>query len=211
MRRALKGKSEWTGVVFKLERNRKPHWQGRVMNPTRNLERPLDALYGVYRDELLRFLTVRIGDADEAQDLLHDLWFRASRSAAAPVANGRAYLYRMAHNLVIDRLRERQRRGRRENLWHEEQTALCDSGSDAGGECADASLSAEEAMIAREEADRLATALQTLPEGAQRVFVLHKLEGLSHADVASRLCISKSGVEKHMAVAMKYLRRAMAD
>jgi RNA polymerase sigma-70 factor (ECF subfamily) len=176
----------------------------------RDPERPLDALYGVYRDELLRFLMVRTGDADDAQDLLHDLWFRASRMTGAPVANGRAYLYRMAHNLVIDRLRERQRRTRRESLWHEEQNGLGDCGGLAA-EPADRAMNAEEALFAREEATRLTTALNTLPDGARRAFTLHKLEGLSHADVATRLGISKSGVEKHMAVAMKYLRRAMAD
>nr|WP_299597989.1 sigma factor-like helix-turn-helix DNA-binding protein [Sphingomonas bacterium] len=48
-----------------------------------------------------------------------------------------------------------------------------------------------------------------MPEGARRVFELHKIQGLSHSDVARQLGISKSGVEKHMAVAMKYLRRAM--
>jgi RNA polymerase sigma-70 factor (ECF subfamily) len=66
-------------------------------------------------------------------------------------------------------------------------------------------------MLEREEAARLASAMTTLPEGARRAFELHKLEGLNHADVAVRLGISKSGVEKHMAVAMKYLRRAMRD
>ena len=180
------------------------------MREMRDPERPLDALYGVYRDELLRFLTVRTGDADDAQDLLHDLWFRASRLTGAPVANGRAYLYRMAHNLVIDRLRERQRRTRRESLWHEEQSGRSEGGG-SGDEPADSSMNAEEAMFAQEEAARLTAALNTLPEGARRAFTLHKLEGLSHADVAVRLGISKSGVEKHMAVAMKYLRRAMAD
>jgi RNA polymerase sigma-70 factor (ECF subfamily) len=58
---------------------------------------------------------------------------------------------------------------------------------------------------------RIKTALETLPEGARRAFELHKLRGLTHGEVAAQLGISKSGVEKHMAVAMKYLRRALTD
>jgi RNA polymerase sigma-70 factor (ECF subfamily) len=68
-----------------------------------------------------------------------------------------------------------------------------------------------EQMAAREEAARLASAIANLPDGARRAFQLHKIDGLSQGEVAARLGISKSGVEKHMAVAMKYLRRALRE
>lgn len=167
----------------------------------------LAALYGVYRADLLRFLIARTGDAGEAEDILQELWIRARQSPGAPVANGRAYLYRMAQNMVVDRLRERQRRWRRERVWSDEATGF----QAVGIEPADARLNAEEAMLDREEAARLVAAITGLPEGARRAFELHKIQGLSHAEAARQLGISKSGVEKHMAVAMKYLRRAMLD
>ncbi|QJU56513.1 sigma-70 family RNA polymerase sigma factor [Sphingomonas sp. AP4-R1] len=167
----------------------------------------LAALYGVYRADLLRFLIARTGDRGEAEDLLQELWIKVRQSAGAPVANGRAYLYRIAQNMVVDRLRESQRRSRRERLWSDEATGHQPSGV----ETADVRRNAEEAILDREEIAQLASAIATLPEGARRAFELHKIEGLSHADVAARLGISKSGVEKHMAVAMKYLRRAMLD
>jgi RNA polymerase sigma factor (sigma-70 family) len=167
----------------------------------------LATLYGVYRADLLRFLIARTGDGGEAEDILQELWIKAQQSPGAPVANGRAYLYRMAQNMVVDRLRERQRRSRRERSWSDEATGY----QSPGIEPADARLNAEETMLDREDVARLASAIATLPDGARRVFELHKVEGLSHADVAEQLGISKSGVEKHMAVAMKYLRRAMLD
>ncbi len=40
---------------------------------------------------------------------------------------------------------------------------------------------------------------------------MHKIEGLTHGEVAARLGISRSAVEKHMAVAMTHLRRLLAD
>lgn len=166
----------------------------------------LEALYGVYRPELLRFLTARTGDATEAEDIVQELWIKARQPAGAPVANGRAYLYRMAQNLVVDRLREKQRRTRRENVWSEER-----GGGKPGAEPADTALNAEQAMLDREETALLASAIATLPAGARQTFELHKIQGLSHGEVAAQLGISKSGVEKHMAVAMKYLRRAMMD
>jgi RNA polymerase sigma-70 factor (ECF subfamily) len=169
-------------------------------------EPSLEALYGVLRADLLRFLVARTGSAAEAEDLVQELWLKLRQPAGGPVLNGRAYLYRMAQNLVVDRLREKQRRMRRDRLWAD------GSGQhDHTSEPVDPSPNAEQEMLDREETALLASALRTLPEGARRAFELHKIEGLSHAEVAARLGISKSGVEKHMAVAMKYLRRAMLD
>jgi RNA polymerase sigma-70 factor (ECF subfamily) len=167
----------------------------------------LEALYDAHRAELLRFLIARTGDPAEAEDILQDVWIKIRSPMGRPIANGRAYLHRIAHNLVIDRLRQRQRQMRRERLWTDQRTGHAEPGT----EPADTSGNAEDAMVEREEIARLASALATLPPGARRAFELHKLEGLSHAEVAGRMGISKSGVEKHMAVAMKYLRRALLD
>jgi RNA polymerase sigma factor (sigma-70 family) len=167
----------------------------------------LETLYRACRSELLRFLIARTGDAVEAEDILQELWIRVRRPMVGPVANGRAYLYRAAQNLVVDRLRERHRRIRRERLWSDGRASYAESGA----ELVDRSKNAEDLILEREERARLASALSTLPSGARRAFELHKIEGLSHSEVASRLGISKSGVEKHIAVAMKYLRRAMLD
>ncbi len=167
----------------------------------------LKALYSQYRQELLRFLAARTGDREEAEDVLQELWFKLDTMPGGPIGNGRAYLYRMAQNLVFDRLRERQRRSRRERAWSEQEVGF----APATGEMADSGQNAEELLIEREQVARIASAVANLPEGARNAFRLHKIDGLSHGEVAMRLGISKSGVEKHMAVAMKYLRRALSD
>jgi RNA polymerase sigma-70 factor (ECF subfamily) len=167
----------------------------------------LESLYGVHRADLRRFLIARTGDAAEADDVLQELWLKARQVPAGPIDNGKAYLYRMAQNLVVDRLREKQRRMARERRWNDQTTDFVA----AGVEPADRSQSAEDEILAREGAAILVSAISNLPEGARKAFELHKLEGLSHAEVARRLGISRSGVEKHMAVAMKYLRRALKD
>ncbi|HJT41128.1 MAG TPA: RNA polymerase sigma factor [Sphingobium sp.] len=167
----------------------------------------LEIAYGVHRADLMRLLMARLADRTEAEDLLQELWLKVKQNPAGPVQNGRAYLFRMAQNLVIDRLRERQRRMERERRWSDTATDFAASGM----ELADQRKTAEEAMLDREEIATLVSAIANLPEGARRAFELHKIQGLSHAEVAAILGISKSGVEKHMAVAMKYLRRALMD
>lgn len=154
-------------------------------------------IYQESRAELLRFLTARVGDRAEAEDLLQDLWLRIAGAESGPVANGRAYLYRAAQNLVLDRARARQRRMARETAW-----------SGVEHDPADPRADIEAGIDAREDAAALASALTKLPEKAGLVFRLHKIDGLAHAEIAARLGISRSGVEKHIATAMVHLRRA---
>lgn len=163
--------------------------------------------YGLHRASLLRLLMARTVIRSEAEDLLQELWIRLRQNPPEDVQDARAYLFRMAQNLVTDRLRARQRRMERERRWADEVTDFAGTAV----EPADPRKSAEEELLDREEVATLASAIANLPDGARRAFELHKLHGLSHADVADRLGISKSGVEKHMAVAMKNLKHALLD
>jgi RNA polymerase sigma-70 factor (ECF subfamily) len=163
----------------------------------------LGELYHACRADLLRFLIARTGDADEGEDILQEVWIRVREPIGKPIANGRAYLFRVAHNLVIDQLRKRRGRIRRERLWLDQHFTFTQQGSEPVDD-----HSVEDELLEREEAALLVSILSTLPDRARRAFQLHKLNGLSHAEVAEHLGISKSGVEKHMAVAMKYFRRA---
>lgn len=159
------------------------------------------------RSELRRFLVARTGSEADADDLLSELWIKINRGGPGPVANPTGYLFRMANNLVLDRLREARRRERREEDWTADQYGPHAASTDV----ADRSPDAEQLLVEAGEARRLADAVAQLPAGAQRVLRLHKLEGLSHGEVAAELGISKSAVEKHMAVAMTHLRRLLED
>jgi RNA polymerase sigma factor (sigma-70 family) len=159
------------------------------------------------RAELRRFLVARTGSEADADDLLSELWIRVTASASGPVSNPRSYLFRIANNLVLDRAREARRRERRESEWIADRHGrhLLPT------EVADPAGNAEQEMIEEDEVTRLAEAIAMLPAGAQRVLRLHKLEGLTHREVADRLGISKSAVEKHMSVAMTHLRRLLGS
>jgi RNA polymerase sigma-70 factor (ECF subfamily) len=167
----------------------------------------LTRLYDEHRAEILRYLRARTGNAAEADDVLQELWLKLQSSDSGPVANGRAYLFRMAHNLMLDRLREQRRRRIRDSSWSMERSA----GATGDGDLIDPDGSTEEELMANEQLSRLTAAIGELPEGARRAFCLHKIDGLSHGEVAARLGISRSGVEKHIAVAMKHLRQALVD
>lgn len=170
----------------------------------------LVAAYQNHRGELLRFLRARTRDPAEAEDVVQELWLRLRNLRPGPISNARAYLFQMANNLVLDRARERRRRSARDHSWTEQSFELA-PGAQGQLQPVDPGQTPEDALLDVEEQRALAGAIAELPEGARRAFQLHKLEGLSHTEVAARLGISRSGVEKHIAVAMKNLRRLLAD
>ena len=171
------------------------------------VESGLAALLEAERGALLRFLAARCGDAAEAEDLLQELWLKAAMTPTGPIANGRAYLFRMANNLVLDRARMRRRAMRRDRAW-------IDRDEPAEGSIElrrDTAPDAEAGLIEAEEAEMVRRAIEALPAGARRALLLYRFEGRSQGDIATLMGISRSGVEKHLALAMKHLRRTLAD
>lgn len=167
----------------------------------------LAGLLEQHRPELLRFLAARCGDPDAAQDLLQELWLKLADADPGPVANGRAYLMRMANNLVLDRLRASRRAMARDRRWLEDGGAA----ASAVVERPDPAPQADAVLLEKEEHALLAQAIARLPDGARRALQLYRFEGRKQHEIAEIMGISRSGVEKHLALAMKHLRDALSD
>lgn len=160
----------------------------------------LIALYLARRADLVRFFTVRLRSAAAAEDLVQDIYVRLSGlDRPADIQNPAAYLYRLGSNLMLDRLRGERRGAYRDGAWLESQAMR------VGSHEISAEPSAETAVAARQRLALLTEALNELSPQTQRVFRLHKFEGLSHPQVAAAIGISRSAVEKHMMAALKHL------
>lgn len=160
----------------------------------------LIAAYFEQREPLGRFFRARLGAQADVEDLLQDLYLKVS--AIEPdrdVREPRAYLYRLASNLLMDRWRSSRRSAIRDGAWRmaTHATGLSEDLDDAP--------SAEAVVAGRQRLAMLTRALSDLPPKTSTVFRLHKFEGLSYAEVAARLGISRSSVEKHMMDALRYL------
>ena len=145
----------------------------------------LEAVFLENREKLVRFL-LSLG-AEDAEDLLHDLWLRIQSSRPGPIATPLPYLYRAAHNLMLDRYRSARQSAAREQAWSD-VTGAADAGrSDEP--------SAERVLIAREEAEIVDEALLAIGARAARVFRRHRLDGIEQRVVAAELGVSLSTVE----------------
>jgi RNA polymerase sigma-70 factor (ECF subfamily) len=152
------------------------------------------------RADLLRFFTGRLKSAAAAEDLVQDIYLRLKGlDPGVEVTNPAGYLYRLGSNLMLDRLRGERRAAQREADWRDShRTSL--AGEDVAEEPA-----ADEALAARQRLALIVQALEALSPQTQRVFRMHKFEGMSHAEVAQALGVSRSAVEKHMIAALRHL------
>ena len=70
-------------------------------------------LYELYFDKIYRYIVVKIGDREEAEDLTQQVFLKAHKSISSFKFKGvpfSAWLYRIAHNQIVDHLRKHTRR-----------------------------------------------------------------------------------------------------
>jgi len=152
------------------------------------------------RADLRRFLLSHFKDAYHADDVLQEVYLKIQRTEfKGPVDNKVAFLFRVANNLALDHRKQFVRSQRRDHKWHEV------SGHFFGGESIYDAPDADAGIDAQAKIARVIQLIRQLPPQCSKVFIAHKFEGLSHAEVAERLNISRSTVEKHMGKALRYL------
>jgi RNA polymerase sigma factor (sigma-70 family) len=171
-------------------------FEAKAAGPAQMSDHGLEAVFLNNRPTLLRFLAARGGGAD-AEDLLQELWVKASAGQSGPIANPMAYLYRMADNLMLDRRRETDRRMRRDKAWNDSSTGATPDASDQP--------SAERVLIAREKLRAVDARLDALGERTATIFRSHRVDGVSQRDIAAEVGISLSAVEKHLQKAYRAL------
>ena len=143
-------------------------------------------------EELIGTWTRRLRNRQQAQDLAHDTFVRVLESDSDGVEQPRAYLHQTARNIAVDGFRREERRDAKE------LAAVPPSSSETGDP--------EQHMRAVQLAEAVEKALLELPLNCRQVFVWQKIEGLTQAEIAERLGLSKNMVEKYMIRTLRHLR-----
>jgi len=146
---------------------------------------------------LRRYLTRLLGNTSEAQDIAHDAYVRVFPSPDKPAPiQPEAVLYTTARRLAINRLKRRS-------------ISPFAGDSSSVDTAASATPGVAQQVMARQELDLLQQAIAELPEGCRKVLLLRKVELLSHREIAERLGIAISTVEKQHVRALRLLRAAL--
>ncbi len=143
---------------------------------------------------LLRRVQFATHNREDAEDLLHAAFVRLSEYAKnAEVENPGAFLVRTARNIAADDARHRRVR----NEVDDATDYLTGISDDKPLQC--------EALIARERLRRVEEGLDRLGPRTREIFLMHRIDGLKYQEIAARLGITVSAVEKHIAKASLFL------
>ncbi|MFQ5860870.1 MAG: sigma-70 family RNA polymerase sigma factor [Dehalococcoidia bacterium] len=156
-------------------------------------------LYEEYYDKLARYIAAKTGNRDEAEDLAGEVFLRALKSIDSFQWKGvplHAWLFKIAHNLVVDYWRKR---GRHREVELEEAAPLPSSENPA-----------EEAIRNLELAE-IRRAMQHLTQAQQEVIQLRFLAGLPSAEVAAIMGKKDGAVRELQHAALKALRQMLAS
>jgi RNA polymerase sigma factor (sigma-70 family) len=162
----------------------------------------LDQAFAEHRGMLLRTLARIVGSVATAEDLVQETYLRVAAAIRAhPIDHLAPFLYQTARNLAFDHLRSERRRGL-VVVSGISDDILCDVPSNA--------VSPETALGDRQALGHIDAALATLTERQRQILVLHKLHDCPQAEIANRLGVSLSTVQKDLRTALGVCLAAFA-
>ena len=149
--------------------------------------------YAQHRGEIVDFIAVRLTDADEAEDMVQDLFLHLLRGhqLITPVTLP-CLVYTMARHSIADYYRRRRVR--------EEFEHYLIKNTDSIGEI-------ESIISARMLMERMERTLARLPEACGRIYRLHIYDGLKVSDIAQQLALPYKQVENRLGQARKAVRQ----
>jgi RNA polymerase sigma-70 factor (ECF subfamily) len=152
-----------------------------------------------YDAPLRGFFAKRVRNQADVDDLVQAVFVQLmQRGRGQPIEHVHQYIFRVAANVLRDQHRRSQ--ARRQDV-HESY--------DESEHAVRSDLSPERVLLGREAVERMAAALEELPERTRDIFILRGIRLCKYEDIAEMLGLSKHTVLKHMSKAMKHLTRIL--
>ncbi|HVV27086.1 MAG TPA: RNA polymerase sigma factor [Rhizomicrobium sp.] len=154
-----------------------------------------------FRAPLMAYFLRRTQDRQDAEDLTQDTFARLVGASGRLEAHTHApaLVFRVAANLLKDR--------KRRQAVHKQTpfSALDEDMIDAISSRIAEGIEPERVLIGQENLAEACKVLEGLEDRTRTIFVLYRLEGMKHRDIAARLGIGLSTVEKHCMLAIAAL------
>jgi RNA polymerase sigma-70 factor (ECF subfamily) len=169
------------------------------LNGLKNSDRKVfRQIFETWYDPLLRYCSLRTGDAQEAEEIVQDIFVKLWEKRHELQINSslRSYIFRIALNKIINHQEHLKIR-----LQHREYTMQ------SGWQ----NNSWSEGFPEKEIRDLAAIAVGNMPARRRSVYELSRNEGLKYSEIAERLNISVKTVEAHLSAALQQLRVSLQD
>ncbi len=157
----------------------------------------VERLFRSHGPKLLNLLTRRYSH-EEAGDIVQEVFLRLTGAAdRQALTNPESYLKGIVWNLLRDRAKNVSRRIER---THAELRPELHAANDSDP---------HQALVARQTLARYEAAMLKLKPKTREIFLRHRLDGLTYAQIAQEWGMSVGGIEKQMATAIAHLDRAL--
>ena len=164
--------------------------------------RAFEDLYARHRGGVFRYVLRQVGFRPAAEDVFQEVWTNIISSRARYRAEARfaTFLYRVAHNCVIDQFR------RKPPL----QLIALDDDTEEAMQVAGPQREQPERVVARRQTARqLLRALALLPDEQREAFLLHEEGGLTLDEIADVIGVGRETVKSRLRYALAKLRREL--
>ena len=153
----------------------------------------IETYYTDHRDELLAFVSSRLGGSEESEDIVQNVFLRLLTSDKMITAiTLPALVYTMTRNLITDYYRRRHN--------HEEFEHFIQGSSEEDD-------SMESVFSARELTELLERGLARIPENCREVYRLHIYGGMKVSEISQALGEGYKSVEHRLGTARKAVRQ----
>ena len=162
-----------------------------------------------YQTRVHRLAMRVLRDEEQARDAVQEAFLKVYRSLDR--FEGRSSFYTWMYRLVLNLCLDMRRRDRsdREVEWDEERSHAADAPGNPPREAADGGP--EGALQRSQIRERVAAAIETLPDAQRETLVLREVEGLSYGEIAQALGISKGTVMSRLHYARKKVQRILEE
>lgn len=164
-----------------------------------------DALYARHKGGLYRYLLRQCRDAAVAEELFQDVWMNLIRARAGYTVQAKftTYLYRLAHNRLIDHYRKHAQ-GATVSFEDGDGEALAELPDEQERPLGDR-------LDAKRKAGRLLELIAGLPETQREAFLLQQEGGMSVKEIAQATGVTRETAKSRLRYAMARLRQGMRE
>lgn len=162
----------------------------------------LEALFREYHPRVYAYIRYRVDDVAEAEDVTSEILERAFTNLASFDARKGAFstwLFRLAHNVLVNHLKKRQRRGKYLAVFPEEEAMANDEPTP------------EEAILHNEQVARLISSVQMLSSRQQEILSLRFAGRLTNREIARVLNMNERTVSVTILRALRRLAQQMNE
>lgn len=159
-----------------------------------------DVLYSRHKGGIYRYLLRQCRNAALADEMFQDVWMNLIRARAGYSVQAKfsTYLYRIAHNRLMDHFRR------------DDAGVSLDDGSVSIEEpSAPRSVEPEASAVSRQQAAQLLALLEALPDEQREAFVLQQEGGLSIEEIAVATGVNRETAKSRLRYALAKLRQGM--